>query len=95
MTKISNCGLICDECDFHIKICPGCFEVKGRTFWSQELPGKICSLFDCSKNDRKYHSCGDCKDLPCRMFIELKDPNISDEEHERLLEIRVKRLKDQ
>jgi len=94
MTKVSNCGLICDECNFYQKNCTSCFEVKGKTFWAQDLPGKICPLFNCSVNDKKFTNCGDCNDLPCKMFNDLKDPSISDEEHKKNIVLRVNRLRE-
>ena len=90
--KVSNCGLLCDECEFYQNPCSGCYEVKGQTFWAKESDTGMCPLFDCSVNQKQLKSCGDCCELPCNKFKELKDPNISDEEHERKLIERVERL---
>ncbi|NLM97380.1 MAG: GNAT family N-acetyltransferase [Halanaerobiaceae bacterium] len=38
-------------------------------------------------------SCGDCGELPCKMFVALKDPNISQKEHLEEFKNRVNRLK--
>ena len=54
MTVLSSCGLICSECKFHGDMCQGCYQVKGRTFWSNDIPGKICPLYDCAINKNKY-----------------------------------------
>ena len=91
--KISNCGSICGECEYFKTKCVGCYEIKGKTFWTDELPDKICPLFNCSINEKHLNNCGDCNDLPCEMFNELKDPNTSDEEHHKMLAIRVSRLR--
>jgi len=91
---ISACGLICNECPFFEKDCKGCFAVEGKTFWAADaMPNGTCSLFDCSVNTRKYKNCGACAELPCKMFTDLKDPNSSEEEHQKTLIERVKRLK--
>ncbi len=91
---LSACGLICDECEFYCKECSGCFAVKGQTFWAKEMmPNKTCPLFNCSVNEKGFKSCGDCLELPCKMFREMKDPNSSDEEHRISLKQRVERLK--
>lgn len=91
---LSACGLICDECEFYSKECKGCFAVKGQTFWAIEMmQDKTCPLFNCSANIKGYKSCGDCEELPCKMFREMKDPNSSDEEHKLSLIQRVERLK--
>ena len=91
---ISACGLICSDCEFFEKQCGGCYTVKGSTFWANEMmPTKICPLFDCSVNTRGHKSCGDCDELPCSTFLQMKDPSQSDEEHEKTLKIRIERLK--
>jgi hypothetical protein len=92
---LSVCGLKCDECEFFLeKRCPGCTAVKGSTFWAKEMmPGKVCPLYDCSVNGKNYSDCGDCSELPCKLFREMKDPNISDEEHQKSLLIRIAALR--
>jgi hypothetical protein len=92
--NISSCGLICDECEFFGKTCDGCKAVKGQTFWAKEMmPTKTCPLFDCAVNQRKYSDCGDCKELPCELFLKMKDPNSTEEEHQESLKKRVAILK--
>lgn len=93
-TPLSACGLICDECEFHEKTCTGCYGVKGSTFWAKEMmPGKVCPLFDCGVNGKGLKNCGECGELPCTLFLDMKDPNSSDEEHKRMIGVRVERLK--
>jgi hypothetical protein len=29
----------------------------------------------------KYNNCGKCSSLPCKMWYDLKDPSLSEEEH--------------
>ena len=91
---ISACGLICNDCPFFKNPCTGCFDVKGKTFWAKEATAKgICQLYDCSVNQRRYENCGDCSELPCQMFKDQKDPNISQKEHNESIVKRVKILK--
>lgn len=88
------CGLVCDECQFFEETCPGCCKINGKTFWAQEImPKKVCPIFDCAVNEKKYKTCGACSQLPCEIFHQLKDPNISDEEHARSISLRITRLK--
>jgi hypothetical protein len=92
--NISACGIRCDVCEFFNKSCTGCIHVKGSPFWAKEMvPGGVCPLYDCSVNSRGYKSCGECSELPCQMFLEMKDPNSTDEEHKKSIEIRVLRLR--
>jgi hypothetical protein len=92
--KISACGLFCNECSFYTIECDGCFQVKGKTFWAADHTAKgVCPIFDCSINEKKFKSCGDCEELPCNIFTQLKDPNISDSEHQMFIQKRVAALR--
>ena len=91
---LSACGLICNECEFFNDKCAGCHDVKGSTFWAKEMmPSKICPLFECAVINKQLADCGACPDVPCKMFREMKDPNSTEEEHQRSLIARVERLK--
>ena len=91
---ISACGLICNECEYFGQTCNGCMSVKGQTFWAKEhMPNKTCPLYNCSVNDREYKHCGDCLELPCKMFREMKDPASTDEQHQESLKRRVEILR--
>lgn len=91
---LSACGLICDECEYFNNTCTGCINVKGSTFWAVEmLPDKVCPLYDCSVNRNSFRNCGDCGELPCKMFREMKDPSLSDEEHQKSIVTRVSALR--
>jgi hypothetical protein len=74
------CGIYCGECQFLGKTCEGCGKIKGRPFWTAEMPTKICPLFDCCVNQRKLEHCGLCDEFPCKTFLTLRDPSLSDEE---------------
>lgn len=90
---VSVCGLLCSECDYFNNTCNGCYAVKGSTFWAQEaMPDKLCPLYKCATIERNFNSCGQCKELPCGKFLDLKDPNISDEQHKKSIKERVARL---
>jgi hypothetical protein len=91
---ISACGLKCDECEFFNVTCTGCMAVKGSTFWAKEMmPNKVCPLFNCSVNTKNFRNCGDCTELPCEMFLGMKDPNSTEEEHQKSIQSRVSLLK--
>jgi hypothetical protein len=68
--------------------------VKGSTFWAKDMiPNKVCPLFDCSVNRKKFKDCGECPELPCKIFREMKDPKSSEEEHQKSLLKRVEALR--
>jgi hypothetical protein len=58
------------------------------------MPSKICPLYDCSVNSKKFRNCGDCAELPCKMFRDMKDPNSTDEEHQKSLITRAANLRE-
>ena len=91
---VSVCGLICDECQFYQNSCDGCSSNQGKPFWAIEATTEgICPLYQCAVHDNHFKDCGECSELPCQKFMDLKDPNISVEEHLRMVEIRVENLK--
>jgi hypothetical protein len=90
---LSACGLVCDDCEFFNGKCSGCINVKGSTFWAKEMPSGVCPLYDCSVNNRGYKNCGACIELPCKMFLNMKDPKSTEEEHQKSILTRVALLR--
>lgn len=91
---LSACGLKCDECEYFNKSCNGCIAVKGSTFWAREMmPDKVCPLYNCAVNIKKLANCGSCPDLPCKLFYNMKDPQSTEEEHQKSIMTRVALLR--
>jgi len=91
---VSVCGLRCDECEHFGTKCTGCTAVKGSTFWAKEMmANKVCPLYNCSVNTKKLRHCGDCSELPCKLFLGMKDPNSTEEQHLKSIDKRVALLK--
>jgi hypothetical protein len=91
---LSACGLNCDECEFFNKTCTGCINIKGSTFWAKEMmPEKVCPLYNCAVNLKKFKNCGGCSELPCKIFREMKDPNSTEEQHQKSILSRVAKLR--
>jgi Protein of unknown function (DUF3795) len=87
------CGLYCGDCEFLDGQCAGCSEVGGKPFWTAELEGGICPLYECCINQKELEHCGLCGELPCEKFLSLRDPSLSDEEAKRALVERQRALK--
>ncbi len=85
------CGIYCGDCCF--EQCAGCDAVAGKPFWTTALPAGICPLYDCCRNQKRLEHCGLCDVFPCKTFLELKDPSMSDEEFKESLETRRAALK--
>ena len=87
------CGILCVSCHFLGKNCPGCGYVEGKPFWTEEYHIEVCPIYNCSVNQKKLEHCGMCAELPCEIFLELKDPNVSDDEFQKSLKDRQDNLK--
>ncbi len=82
------CGIYCGECGFLGRQCPGCGNVEGKPFWALEMPGGVCPLHDCCRNQKRLEHCGLCDEFPCNPFLDLRDPNMTDDEFAASLNMR-------
>lgn len=87
------CGIYCGSCHFLGEQCKGCGYVDGKPFWTVQVPSGVCPLHDCCRNQRHLEHCGLCGDLPCKIFLELRDPSWTDEEFRKSLEERQTSLR--
>lgn len=78
---MSPCGADCSICDYYPKECADCFEIEGKIFWAEFVGADICPIYDCAVNDRALKHCGTCAELPCRRYLDNKDPAYTEEEH--------------
>lgn len=78
--EISPCGIICSQCPSLHTSCRGCYQEKGKIFWTKNYSGGIetCPIFECCINGRGLLHCGQCGDLPCEIYMGLCDPNDPD-----------------
>lgn len=92
--ELSICGLICSECKYYGNRCKGCQKEKGNLFWTSFYKINICSIYNCCRNEKQFDTCGECINLPCHLYDDLKDPKMSEQEHTSELAMRINRLKD-
>jgi len=55
--------------------------------------GNYFRVTHCRSQEKALPNCGACVELPCKLFNELKDPNISEEEHQKSILQRVVNLR--
>jgi hypothetical protein len=73
--------------------CKGdCETLKGKVYWAKYIGVEVCPVYQCVQ-DHGLKSCGDCEKLPCQLWFTLKDPSMTDAEHEKSIKDRVKLLK--
>ena len=85
------CGTDCSACYCYGKMCSGCNDLKGKVFHVPE--GKACAIYDCTANQKKLKSCGECVEVPCDIWKKTRDPKYSDEEFAENIQMRIQALK--
>lgn len=90
--ELSPCGVDCQNCDYRPK-CQGCQALRGRVWWTSYYDFDTCPLHNCAVDEKKYRSCAECEDVPCNIWLDLKDPDLTEEEHKKSIEDRIKALK--
>lgn len=88
---LSVCGTDCGACYCFGKMCNGCNACEGKVFHAPE--GKACPIYDCVKNGRGLHDCGQCGELPCKIWSDTRDPKYTDEEFHANVAMRVQALR--
>ncbi len=92
--EFTVCGCRCSDCaSFSKNECAGCEQIRGKVWWAAYINAEICPVYDCVINKHKYNDCGDCPELPCTLWYEMKDPTYSQEQHEQGIRERVRNLK--
>jgi hypothetical protein len=86
------CGIYCGDCSLLELDCTGCGNVDGKPFWTSLMKVKVCPLHECCRNQKQLEHCGWCEDFPCKTFLELRDPSMTDDEFEKSLNLRQKEL---
>ena len=89
---LSPCGADCESCDY-LGSCGGCRATKGKPCYIKGVGMEVCPLYDCPVNKKGYGSCSKCSELPCKIFYDWKDPNMTDEAFLNSVNERVKALK--
>lgn len=89
---ITCCGADCSECGCYGNICKGCNELCGKVFHAPK--GKACPIYRCAVNRKHLTSCAKCEELPCTIWRETKDPQLTDEEFETDIQNRIRNLRE-
>lgn len=88
---LSCCGADCAACPLLASACQGCNEASGRVFHAPE--GKVCPIYACCVGKHRYATCASCGEVPCTIWRETRDPNLSDEAFEASIQTRVGNLR--
>lgn len=88
---LSCCGTECDQCEYLGTMCKGCTVSDGKVFHTPA--GKPCPIYACSVQKKKLATCATCGEVPCSIWKETKDPNLSDQAFEKSVADRIRNLK--
>ena len=88
---LSACGTDCSGCPLHGNTCAGCNEACGKVFHAPE--GKACPIYACCAGRHRFATCGDCDQVPCGVWQEIRDPSMTDAQFRKSVEDRVSALK--
>ena len=90
--KLSVCGVDCEGCKhLGVECSGGCAAVQGRVYWLDYIGAKVCPIYACAAG-KKYGDCGECADLPCKIWHTLKDPAMTEEAFQQSIRDRVEAL---
>jgi hypothetical protein len=87
------CGLDCGDCPHMKEGCKGCNAEKGAPFWTKLVNVSACPVYDCCVNEKHLSHCGLCEQMPCPRFTQIKDHNMTEEQEQECLKVRVATLK--
>lgn len=90
---MSVCGTDCSACYCFGQMCTGCNTCEGRVFHVPE--GKACAIYDCVKNGKNMQHCGQCGEIPCKIWLATRDPKFTDEEFNENVTARVQALREE
>ena len=89
---LSCCGTDCAACPFYGNKCPGCNASAGQVFHAPQ--GKPCPIYACCVNQHRFATCAYCKELPCDVWRDTRDPSLSEQAFEQSIADRVARLQE-
>jgi hypothetical protein len=86
------CGADCSGCSLKNDCQRNCDAIKGKAYWTKYIGVEVCPVYACVAS-HSYKNCGDCPQLPCQLWSTLKDPSITEEQHQKSIRDRVALLK--
>ncbi len=72
------CGLFCGSCTYLGNRCGGRDNVKEKPFWTELIGIGTAPVYDRCVNTRHYGRCGECSELLCDNYHQVKTRVISD-----------------
>lgn len=90
--EMTKCGIYCaTDCKAYKTECEGCVELKGKISWAVYYNKTHCPIFECATS-KGFANCSQCKEAPCQIWMETRDPSFSDEAFAQDIARRLKNL---
>lgn len=91
-TQLSVCGVNCStDCRAYEEDCAGCNELQGRVSWAYFYERERCPIYECAE-EKGLASCGDCCYAPCHVWMDTRNPDVTDEEFQADINKRLSNL---
>lgn len=87
----ATCGQECSKCEYHELECLGCSACAGKVFWADFRGIGVCPVYACAQQ-KGYESCALCKEVPCALWDDIRDPDMSEEKYEQVVQGRKQNL---
>ena len=91
--NLSPCGINCDECPLKEQCGGSCVACEGKPFYIKDFGFETCMIYDCAVNQKNLKTCGECAELPCQIWYDWKDPDMTEEAHLQSIKDRSEILK--
>lgn len=92
MKNLSCCGTDCSVCGCYGSLCKGCNTCEGKVFHAPQ--GSACPIYECAVKQKGFKNCGQCKEVPCSIWRNTRDPQYTDAQFEESIQSRVKALQE-
>ena len=90
---LAVCGTNCGTCQGLGSVCTdGCVASKGQAFWTRQMGIPVCPIYQCVQ-DNRYSDCGSCAQIPCNLWMMIKSPEVTEEQHRTSVQERMNALK--
>ena len=90
---LTPCGFNCEECPVKEQCGEGCFACEGKPFYIKDFGLETCLIYDCAVNQKGFKNCGECSELPCQIWYDWRDPEMTEEAHLQSINDRAELLK--
>lgn len=87
----SPCGARCNNCEYYLVDCHGCYATHGEPWWLTFTDLDKCEQYECCILSGHLKHCGECNMFPCDLYDE-GDPVKTKEENDAIKKNRIETI---